>query len=155
MSKLRENFETFYNELIKTKSLFDTPLKEFLFEFYKQGHIDPTDESEELTMEQVKKIVDDNCFVDFVKSCIENPTDKQMQQEDYVEIYYPCTPDIKAKCLAWPDRCEDVGGDGETCGKKIINLSKLCGVSSSEKLKSRITKEEVDALASVLAKMKV
>ena len=113
MSKLRENFETFLKETVKNKNLFDIPIKEVLFNFYKQGHLDPTDETEEVSMEQVQKIVEASSFIDFIKSCIENPTAEQLEQNDYVEIYVPCTPAVKAKCVAWPDRCEEIGCDGD------------------------------------------
>lgn len=144
MTKLRQNFEIFK----KNVNIFDKPLDELLWLFYKQGNLDPAKEEQEVSNEELKKIVEDEYFFDFIKNCLEHPENMTPAiQDECVEVSYPCGG--HDKCVAWPDRCEECGGDGITCGKKIINLSKLCRVPS---VKETLTKEEVDILADMLAK---
>jgi len=143
---LRSNFEKFYN----TVKFDPEQFKELLWKFYLQGHNDPTPVGEDMTDEEVAKMVEDQCFMDFVKSCIENKNPKEeIQSSDFVEITYPCTAEDKEKCIAWPDRCEDVGCDGNFC-KRIINISKLCGVKPEQTIfvkdKNLLTNEEATML---------
>ena len=70
-----------------------------------------------------------------------------------VKVVYPCTAADKEKCIAWPDRCEECGGDGETCGYEYIDLAKLCGVDTDENKeepRGSITPEEAKQLAEKL-----
>lgn len=153
MDQLRANFEKFYEA--SKKDWEPVSIKELLWNFYSQGHIDPTPVGTEISAEEVTKMVEDQCFFDFVKSCIEDPNQQSTNvPSDYVTITYPCTAIDKEKCVAWPDRCEDVGGDGTIC-KRIINLSKLCGVENSQSIfvkdKQLVTSEEAALLASTLS----
>lgn len=146
---LRENFEKFFD--VQMESVGDYTLKELLFLFYQQGHLDLSPMGEEISTEEVAKEVEDNLFLDFVKSCIENPPESAMNPSDYVEITYPCIG--RDKCIAWPDRCSEIGGDGETC-KCLFNISKLCGVEQGHSIlikdKDKLTTEEAAQLAAAL-----
>lgn len=153
---LRENFERFYES--KKDELGELSLKESLYLFYLQGHLDPTPVGQDISSEEVAAEIEKNCFLDFIQSCIEDPEnmnkDESSNASDYVEVVYPCTKEIKEKCVAWPDRCEEVGGDGKTCGKTIINLSKLCGANEGKSIfvkdKDRLTVAEAKMLATAI-----
>lgn len=151
MEQLRTNFEKFYEA---SKADWEpVSIKELLWKFYCQGHNDPTPVGKELSEEEVKKMIDDQCFIEFIQSCIESCDCEQSKSTDFVEVCYPCTAADKSKCIAWPDRCEDVGGDGTVC-KKIINLSKLCGVAPEQTVvvrdKSLVTDSEAKQLSEIL-----
>jgi len=144
---LRNNFEKFY----KTVKFDPEQFKEILWKFYLQGHYDTSPIGEDITDEEVAKMVEDQCFMDFIKSCIEDKIpEAENHSSDFVEIAYPCTAEDKAKCIAWPDRCEEVGGDGVLC-KRVINLSKLCGVEPEQTIfvkdKNLLTTEEAATLS--------
>ena len=151
--KLRENFEKFFD--IQMKSSYEYTFKELFWVFYKQGKLDPTPVGEDISSEEVAAEVERNCFLDFIQSCIEDPesvrSEAPSKVTDFVEVRYPCTKKDKDNCIAWPDRCEDVGGDGETCGKAIINLSKLCGVDEGKSIfikdKDQLTPAEAKLLS--------
>ena len=147
---LRSNFEKFY----KTVKFDPEQFKEILWKFYLQGHNDPAPVGEDISDEAVAKMVEDQCFMDFIKSCIEDKIpETENHPSDFVEIAYPCTAEDKAKCIAWPDRCEDVGCDGNVC-KRIINLSKLCGAESDKSIfikdTSLVSDKEAKQLSEVL-----
>lgn len=144
---LRKNFEAFKKQV----NLDDYKLDDLLFLFYNQGHLDTTPVGYEISKEDWEK----ECFLHFVESCIENPeNENKLNSSDYVRVTYPCTG--HDKCIAWPDRLDEVGCDGETCSM-IVNISKLCGIEdSADKLlqdsydPERLTKEEIDTLANIL-----
>lgn len=145
--QLKKNFEAYKATIDFSKHTID----ELLWMAYNQGHLDDTPKGVELTKDEWERA----CFLDFVESCIENPDTKtKLDPSDYVRVVYPC--EGHDKCIAWPDRCEDVGGDGENCCSMLVNLSKLCGVEdSAEKLRQepdqhKLTTEEVNMLASIL-----
>lgn len=92
-------------------------------------------------------------FIDFIHDCILHPSDAPLPQNDYVRVTYKCNPEDREKCIAWPDRCEDVGGDGGECCSTILNLSKLCGIDSnkSEKVDDKIlTSDEITTLTNAI-----
>ena len=149
MEELRKNFEKFY-ESLKTSPDPET-LKEAFWVTYLQGHNDRTPQKE-VPIEQVAKDIDDECFFDFVKSCLKPEglvigTDSVMAT-DYVEVEYPCSVKEKSDCVAFPDRCEG------TC-KRLINISKLCGADAANtifvKNKDLLTHEEAALLSRTLA----
>jgi hypothetical protein len=154
MKDLRENFEKFYEA--SRKDWEPVPFKEILWRFYCQGHNDLTPVGEEISQQEVAKMVDDQCFIDFINSCCVDGKAEEviMPSSDFVEICYPCSAKDKEKCVAWPDRCEDVGGDGTLC-RKIINLSKLVGVGSEKSVfikdKDLVTDNEAKQLSEILA----
>lgn len=47
----------------------------------------------------------------------------------FVKAVYPCPDPERKHCIAWPDRCEECGGDGQVCST-IINLNELCNIES-------------------------
>lgn len=150
MEELRKNFEKFYENLRIWSSDPET-LKESFWTTYLQGHNDPTPQKE-VPVEQVAKEIDDECFFDFVKSCLKPEglvigTDGVMAT-DYVEVEYPCSVKEKSECISFPDRCEG------TC-KRLINISKLCGADPANtifvKNKELLTHEEAAAISSALA----
>lgn len=149
MEELRKNFEKYYEESVKTSSDPET-LKEIFWVVYLQGHNDPTPHKE-MSDEEVAKMVDENCFIDFVKSCVEEKLPAEMDPSkatDYVEVEYPCSAKDKSACLSFPDRCEGTY-------KKLINISKLCGADPASiifvKNKELLTHEEAAAISSALA----
>lgn len=50
-----------------------------------------------------------------------------------VKVLYPCTAEDKEKCTAWPDHCEECGGDREFCGYEYVDLAKLCSIKNTDK----------------------
>ena len=126
----RKRFECFWN-YAKNNNSFDTSsIKELLWRTYNQALVDCGYGSEEISKEETKRIVEDSMFIDFVYDCLLHPKSEPLPQNHYVKVVYNCTKEDKEKCVAWPDRCEEVGGDGEKCHAAIINLSKLCGVEN-------------------------
>ena len=148
MDLLRNNFEKFYN----TVKFDPEQFKEILWKFYLQGHNDPTPVGEEISAEKVKEIVETQNFLEFVESCITNPEaptgfGNPVNSSDYVEVVCPCSYEDKSKCVAYPDRCE-----GEC--KRLINISKLCGVESGKSVfikdKTLVSDAEAKLLSEVL-----
>ena len=79
---------------------------------------------------------------------------------DYVEVEYPTCeddPDFAgcAGCANDPDDCESVHRILKSRGKKLINISKLCGADPAStifvKNKELLTHEEAAAISSALA----
>ena len=95
------------------------------------------------------------CFLNYVEDCIQNPGScEKMVSNDYVRVTYPCTGH---DCCAFPDRCEDVGGNGETCSM-LLNLSRLCGVEEVKNYVVRndpkmLSNEEIQQLAKIIKKL--
>lgn len=151
METKRKRFENIYRYLKQSKDFDKLSVKELMWKVYNQACVDCGEESTEISIEETKRIIEDSMFLDFVQECILNPEESQaLPQNDYVRVTFPCTD--KDKCVAWPDRCSDVGGNGETCSS-ILNLSKLCGIESnkSEKINDKIlTAAEIDALSKAL-----
>jgi hypothetical protein len=75
-----------------------------------------------------------------------------LPHNDYVKVTWDCTPEDRAKCIAFPDRCEDVcSAEKRTT---LINLSMLCGIDSDKKetLDDKLlTEEEIDQLSKILS----
>jgi hypothetical protein len=153
--QLKNNFEKFY-EMQKSNPL---SMKELLYLFYLQGHNDPTPVGDEVDMKSVEEDIESQAFIDFIQSCIEHPKDDKLIPNDWVQVSYPCTFKDKQKCVAWPDRCEDAGGDGVTCGTTFINLSKLCGTETAGPMPKDtgliLTKEEAAKLSEILGKIEL
>lgn len=145
---LRSHFEKFYN----TVKFDPEQFKEILWKFYLQGHNDPTPVGEDISDESVKEMVERQNFLDFMESCIADPNapapfGQTVNANDYVEVVCPCSVEDKQKCVAYPDRCE-----GEC--KRLINLSKLCGVESGKSMfikdTSLVSDKEAKLLSEVL-----
>ena len=152
MSKERKRFEKFYSYLKQTKDFDKKSLKELMWGVYYQACVDCGVNSTEISNNEVLKFIEDSMFIDFVHNCILDPSDKPLLQNDYVKVTYKCSSEDREKCIAWPDRCEDVGGDSNCCST-IINLSKLCGIESNktENVNDKIlTAEEVNELAKAI-----
>jgi len=156
-----DNFEKFYKANIDKGAVAeyltgDMSLKAFAKFFYDQGHLDPTPVGKEVSIESVEEDLKTNSFLEFIQSCLIDPVNADTVKEscDWVEVTYPCTKEDKEKCVAWPDRCQECGGDGETCGKSVINLSKLCGVDKKDSIfikdKETITPQEAKLLSDTL-----
>lgn len=157
----KEKFERFYNNF-DIKSI-NGGFRELCWLFYSQGRNDyilNTENVEEIPIEDLQKFLDDTNFVDDVKYWIEHPESGTITQssDGRVKVQVPCLDPKREKCPAWPDRCEECGGDGINC-TSYVDLYKLCGVEplpSSKKEpnpKELLTKEEIDLLANVLDKL--
>lgn len=143
---LRENFEKFYEYSLR--DLETETFKEVMWKFYVQGSHDSAGDGEDLSQEEVEKMIEDQCFFDFVKSCIENPNGKtKISNGDFVEVSYPCTD--KTRCVGWPDRCKDIGCSGNI-DTKIINLSKLCNIDPGKLNDAILTEDEINELVNTL-----
>lgn len=152
-AELRANFKKCFDRLMERikKEGDKLTFEEACFFLYNQGHLDSTSQGVEITPEEWET----ECFLKFVKDCVVNPHNKEaykLEGNDYVRISYPCTGHLD--CQNWPDRCEDVGGDGYTCSR-LVNINKLCGVEA-EKVKNKaegkfLTRDEIDQLADILA----
>lgn len=148
-------FEKFYNYIITNRVYEKLSVKDLFELIYNQGKQEGPD-VKEISQEEVGKFVEDQCFINFIKDCIEEKIpENKMNYSDYAIVTYPCTSEDKEKCIAWPDRCQECGGDGETCGTKIINLTKLCNVKTGDIfIKPNIetlTKDEAAKLSEELA----
>ena len=147
-NKLHNNFEKFK----KTVDTGKYKLDDLLFLFYKQGHLDDTPVGYEVSQEDFEKA----CFLKYIEDCIQNPDScGKMNPNDYVRVTYPC---LGHECCAYPDRCEDVGGDGENCSM-LLNLSRLCGVEEAKKYvvqndPKMLSDEEIQTLSDILGKLK-
>ena len=147
-SKLHSNFERFKKTIDTGKYKLD----DLLFLFYKQGHLDETPLGCEVSQEDFEKA----CFMKYIEDCIQNPSScEKMNPNDYVRVTYPCHGH---DCCAFPDRCEDVGGDGETCSM-LLNLSQLCGVEEAKNYVVKndpkmLSDEEIQTLSDILTKLK-
>lgn len=147
---LRANYEKYF-ETIKDQ-LANHSLKEIGWWLYYQGHVDTTETGVDLTKEEWET----ECFLNYIKGCIQSPSKglDPFNAGDYVRITYPCPGHLE--CGAWPDNCENVGGDGETCSM-LLNISKLCKTEDSEKIVRRkeggkyLTREEVEQLSKILS----
>lgn len=152
---LKQDFNKYFDYLIKEGKLSSYTIKGLCYKCYCQGTTRVND-LKEISMEEVEKWLENKEFFDFIRSCISHP--EQMKNgcstSGIVKIVYPCTAEDKEKCVAWPDRCEECGGDGQTCGYEYVDLAKLCGVESSNKISENpgpsITPEEAKQLAEKL-----
>ena len=147
--QLRKNYDKF-KETIDTGSF---RLDDLLFLFYKQGHMDSTPTGCEMSDEDFEKY----CFLKYIEDCIKKPemyTKDIINPNDWVRVTYPCPGH---DCLAFPDRCEDVGGDGETCSM-LLNMSKLCGAEEARNYVAQndptvLSRDEVQQLTEILKKL--
>ncbi len=146
----RKHFEAFWKYLKESKDFEKLSLRELAWKIYNQACADCGLDCSEISMEETRKIVEDTMFFDFIQDCLLNPaTSNETAQNDYVKVVYECTPEDKNKCIAWPDRCDDVC-HGHTA---VINLSKLCGIDSAkeETINDKIlSTEEVNELSKAL-----
>lgn len=152
---LKQDFNKYFDYLIEEGKLSSYTIKDLCYKCYCQGTTRVND-LKEISMEEVEKWLENKEFFDFVRSCISHP--EQMKNgcstSGIVKIVYPCTAEDKEKCVAWPDRCEECGGDGQICGYEYVDLAKLCGVESSNKISENpgpsITPEEAKQLSEKL-----
>lgn len=147
------HFEAYFNYLKSSKSLEKLPLKKLLYRVYEQACIDCGATGGEMSIEDTEKFIEDTLFLDFISDCILHPSEKPLPNNDYVKVVYDCTEEDRKKCVAWPDRCSDVGCDEEGKCSTIINISKLCGIESNEKEKideKILSEEEIQLLAKAL-----
>lgn len=151
---LKKDYDQYFNYLMKEGKLKSLSLYDLGYLIYCQGTTKPI--SRDVSIEEVEKWLENKEFFDFIESCISHP--EQMKNEcstsGIVKIVYPCTAEDKEKCVAWPDRCEDCGGDGQVCGYEYIDLAKLCGVENPNKTLENsspsITPDEAKQLAEKL-----
>lgn len=147
------HFEAYFNYLKSSKDLEKLPLKKLLYKVYEQACIDCGVTGEEISMEDAKKFLEDAVFLDFIRDCILHPSEKPLPNNDYVKVVYQCTEEDRKNCVAWPDRCSDVGCDEEGKCSTILNLSKLCGIDSNKKEKvdeKILSEEEIKLLADAI-----
>lgn len=149
----RKEFDQYFDYLMKTEKIDALSLRELAYKAYCQGST--KSRAKDIPIEDVEKWLENKEFFDFIESCIRHP--EQMENKGpasgIVKVVYPCTAADKEKCIAWPDRCEECGGDGETCGYEYIDLAKLCGVDTDENKeepRGSITQEEAKQLAEKL-----
>ncbi len=154
--ELRKHYEKFWKTASEEYINGNISVKEFGFILYKQGHLDQTPKGVDIDPDIFADNYQREAFIKFIEDCLENPSSTtEASQNDYVLVEYDCPG--HDKCIAWPDRCEDVGGDGEKC-TTLINLSKLCGVQKG-KIKlippdknAILTPEEVKILSDIVAR---
>ena len=130
-TELYNNFKKFFKKLKENADKLS--LEEFAWCLYNQGHLDNTSVGVDITEDEWET----ECFLNFVKDCIVNPQNEVAENTstDYVRISYPCSGHLD--CHNWPDRCEDVGGDGYTCSR-LLNINKLCGIEAKKVTKDII-----------------
>lgn len=157
--ELKEHFERFWKTASKDFVNGDISAKEFGYILYKQGHMDQTPQGVDIDPDIFADNYQRDAFIKFVEECLEHPSSTtEASQNDYALVAYKCPG--HDKCIAWPDRCEDIGGDGEVC-TTLINLSKLCGVQKTEDgfipkvdTKAMLTPDEVKTLSDIVARYK-
>lgn len=158
--KLKEHFEKFWKTISKDFINGNISVKELGFILYKQDHIDQTPLGVDIDLNIFAGNYQRDAFIKFVEGCLENPSSAvAISNNDYALVTYKCPG--HDKCIAWPDRCEDVGGDGEVC-TTLINLSKLCGVQKTEDgfipkidTKEMLTPNEVKTLSNAVERYNV
>ena len=150
MTNRRKHFNALYSYF--KKDLEKLTLKELLWKVYNQACCDCGIDATEISMEELNAILETETFVDFVRECIANPSEmKKLPQNDYVKVTWECSPEDKLKCVAFPDRCDDVCSEEKRT--TIVNLSKLCGIDSDkdETLDDKLlTEDEIKELARAL-----
>lgn len=147
------HFEAYFNYLKSSKDLEKLPLKKLLYKVYEQACADCGVTGEDIPIEDTKKFIEDTLFLDFIRDCVLHPSEKPLPNNDYVKVVYECTAEDRKNCVAWPDRCTDVGCDAEGKCSTILNLSKLCGIDSNEKEKVEeklLSEEEIKLLAEAI-----
>lgn len=152
----KRRFNNYYKYLKNNGDFERLPLKKLLEKVYQQACIDcGAGEGKDISNEEVEKFLETQMFLDFVQDCIVHPTDAvKLPQNDFVLVHQECTPEDRAKCVAFPDRCIDVGCVAEGGGCDVLlNLSKLCGIESdkNETIDDKLlTEDEVKELARAL-----
>lgn len=157
--ELKEHFERFWETASKDFVNGNISAKEFGYMLYKQGHLDQTPQGVDIDPDIFADNYQRDAFIKFVEECLEHPSSTtEASNNDYALVAYKCPG--HDKCVAWPDRCEDVGGDGEVC-TTLINLSKLCGVQKTDDgfipkvdTKAMLTPDEVKTLSDIVARYK-
>ena len=148
-----KHFNAFYTYLKSSKDFEKLTVKDLLWKVYNQACTDCGITAVDISEEEVAKIIETETFINFISDCITNPQDaKKLPHNDYVKVTWDCTPEDRAKCIAFPDRCEDVcSAEKRTT---LINLSMLCGIDSDKKetLDDKLlTEEEIDQLSKILS----
>lgn len=151
----KRRFNNYYKYLKNSGDFERLPLKKILEKVYQQACLDcGAGEVKDISNEEVEKFLETQMFLDFVQDCIAHPTDAvKLPQNDFVLVHHECTPEDRAKCVAFPDRCRDVGCTTEGGYDVLLNLSKLCGIESNEKEEisdKLLTQSEIDQLAEAL-----
>lgn len=150
MENRRKRFENIFRCIKNSKDFSKMSLEEIGWKLYNQACVDCGEDSFDISIEETQKMVEDEMFFDFISECLLYPQDnKPIPGNDYVKVKF-CEPD---KCVGFPDRIDEM--DCEHCEKiKIINLSKLCGVESTEeKINDKIlTSNEIKELTKILTK---
>lgn len=156
---MSNKFDCFYNYLKNNIEFENLTLKEICQRMYNQGYSDNVEGGKEIPIEEISKEIEANLFIEQIQDYLNNPEEHKdfLESTPYVRVVFPCTQ--KDKCIAFPDRCFDVGAidPGVKCSK-LVNLSKLCGVEGNEgKLKKDtsklLTPEEIEVLTSIICKL--
>lgn len=103
--------------------------------FFAQGHYANIREQErDLSLQEVMSYIESQEFLKEVNEWLHTHDDKgkridggidiKLESNGKARLSFICTPETR--CAAWPDRCEDCGGDLKT-GKCsiVVNLEKL------------------------------
>lgn len=157
--KLKEHFEKFWKTVSKDFINGDISAKELGYMLYRQGHLDQTPQGVDIDLNIFADNYQRDAFIKFVEECLEHPSSTiAASNNDYALVTYKCPG--HDKCIAWPDRYEDIGGDGEVC-TALINLSKLCGVQKTGNgfipkvdTKAMLTPDEVKIFSDIVARYK-
>lgn len=157
--ELRKNFEKFWKIASESFINGELSVKELGWSLYKQGHQDPTPQGVDMNYSVFADAYQRDAFINFIEECLEHPNSTtEASKNHYALVTYKCPG--HDGCVAWPDRCEDVGGDGETCST-LINLSKLCGIEDNDEIipkinpKELLTPEEVKTLSDIVSRYNV
>lgn len=110
----------------------------------------------EISIEELSKQLDDSLFIEMVENyCSNNYVSSNAVKsvsDGIVQVRIPCGGRQNI-CIAFPDRLDEVGCDGESC-KSYINLNKLCGVEYQPKdYKNILTDEEVELFTKLYTKL--
>ena len=112
---LKQDFNKYFDYLVKEGKLSSCTIKDLCYKCYCQGTTRIS--SKEVSIEEVEKWLENKEFFDFIESCISHP--EQMKNEcsnsGIVKIVYPCTAEknvllglTAAKNVAEMDRFADM-----------------------------------------------
>lgn len=124
-----EEFEKFFNYYTKENSLKEMSLHDICRVMWDAAWNKTGYGAKEIEMSDVERYVDAEQFIKDVQEMIAHPAkDFVVNKEDdgKVTLIIPCDAKMKEACIAWPDRCEDIGGNGDYCSIRV-SLETLVG----------------------------
>lgn len=125
--EFKEYFKYFMSE--NADKLQNMTLRDICYSMWVAAWTKTEYDAVEVPMEEVSRMVDAEQFLQDIKCMIDNPAENcsvDKSSDGKVTLIIPCDAAMKDKCIAWPDRCEEAGGNGDFCRIKV-RLETLIG----------------------------